>query len=171
VSHWEVINLHFCWQAWIWTWVLTSLMSSAPFPLLVPVLQWVPLCILGLHPDLLGGWIPLWIKLSIGTCGISWQSRQMHLGDKVGDNSPSPQSQRNFQEMLWEFASWDTGLEAISRKQHFIVLAQTQWTHVQRPSPDNKGVSPYRPLQAGYRSKKQGLIHIWLYLIVLATLS
>jgi hypothetical protein len=62
-------------------------------------------------------------------------------------------------------------LETISRKQHFIVPAQTQWTYVQRLSPENKGVSPYVPLQAGYGSKKQGLIHIWLYLIFLATLS
>jgi hypothetical protein len=60
--------------------------------------------------------------------------------------------------------------EANSGKQHFIVPAQTQPTHVQRLSPKNKGVSPYIPLQAGYRSKKQGLIHIWLYLILLATL-
>jgi hypothetical protein len=62
-------------------------------------------------------------------------------------------------------------LEAISRKQHFFVPAQTQRTHVQRLSPENKGVSPYIPLQAGYRSKKQDLIHIWLCLILLATLS
>jgi hypothetical protein len=33
-------------------------------------------------------------------------------------------------------------------------------THVQRLSPMNKGVSPYIPLQAGYISKQQGLIHI-----------
>jgi hypothetical protein len=62
------------------------------------------------------------------------------------------------------------GLEAINRKQSFIVPAQTQRTHVQRLSPKNKEVSPYVPLQAGYRSKKQGLIHIWLYLILLANL-
>jgi hypothetical protein len=61
--------------------------------------------------------------------------------------------------------------EAISRKEHFIVPAQTQWTHVQRLSPKNKGVSPYIPLQTGYRRKKQALIHIRLYFILLATLS
>jgi hypothetical protein len=33
-----------------------------------------------------------------------------------------------------------------ARKQHFILLAQTQWTRVQRLSPENKGVSPYIPL-------------------------
>jgi hypothetical protein len=67
--------------------------------------------------------------------------------------------------LLQEFASWDTGLQAIRRKRCFIVLAQTQRTHVQRLRPKNKGVSPYVPLQEGYRSRKQGLIHICLYLI------
>jgi hypothetical protein len=66
--------------------------------------------------------------------------------------------------------------EAISRKQCFIVPAQTQWTHVQRLSPENKGVSPYMPLQAVTEAKsiyaffKYNRIHIWLYLILLATL-
>jgi hypothetical protein len=53
--------------------------------------------------------------------------------------------------------------EANSRKQCFIVPAQTQRTHVQRLSPENKGVSPYISLQAGYRSKKQGVL--WGYFI------
>jgi hypothetical protein len=47
------------------------------------------------------------------------------------------------------------------------VLAQTQWTCKQRLSPENKGVSPYIPLQAGYRSKKQSLTHIWLHMTLL----
>jgi hypothetical protein len=50
----------------------------------------------------------------------------------------------------------------------FIVPAQTQQTHVQRLSPKNKGVSPYIPLQAGYRSKKQSSTHIWLHVTSLA---
>jgi hypothetical protein len=57
--------------------------------------------------------------------------------------------------------------EAISGKQCFIVPAQTQQTRVQRLSPQNKGS---HLMQAGYRSKKQGLIHVGLYLILLATL-
>jgi hypothetical protein len=57
-------------------------------------------------------------------------------------------------------------LRQFSRKQHLIVTAQTQQTHVQRLSPENKEVSPYIPLEAGYRSKRQGLIHIWLYSIL-----
>jgi hypothetical protein len=48
------------------------------------------------------------------------------------------------------------------------VLVQTQWTHVQRLSPENKVVSPYIPLQAGYKNKKQSSTHIWLYVTPLA---
>jgi hypothetical protein len=44
--------------------------------------------------------------------------------------------------------------EADEQEATFIVLAQTQRTPVQRLSPENKGVSPYMHLQAGYRSKK-----------------
>jgi hypothetical protein len=59
-SLWEVINLPFCLlrQTWIWTWVLTSLASSAPLPSLVPALHCVPLCVQGTHPDLLERQIP-----------------------------------------------------------------------------------------------------------------
>jgi hypothetical protein len=66
--------------------------------------------------------------------------------------------------------SYRRTLRQVSRKQCFIVLAQSQQTYVQSLSSKNKGVSPCVPLQ-GYRSKEQGLIHIWLYLILLATLS
>jgi hypothetical protein len=37
--------------------------------------------------------------------------------------------------------------------------------------PENKRVSPCIPLQAGYRSKNKGLIHIWLHATLLATSS
>jgi hypothetical protein len=37
------------------------------------------------------------------------------------------------------------------------------------PKAENKGALPYIPFQAGYRSKKQGLIHIWLHAALLAT--
>jgi hypothetical protein len=55
-----------------------------------------------------------------------------------------------------------------SRKQHFIVPAQTEWSCVQRLSPENKEVSPCIPLQAGYRSKKQSSTHTWLHVTSLA---
>jgi hypothetical protein len=51
--------------------------------------------------------------------------------------------------------------EAVLQEQDFIVLAQTQQSHVQRLSLDNKVALPYITLQAGYRSKKQGLTHMW----------
>jgi hypothetical protein len=35
-------------------------------------------------------------------------------------------------------------------------------------SPKNKGVSPYTPLQAGYRSKKQSSAHLWLHVTSLS---
>jgi hypothetical protein len=55
---WEVIRLPFCLlrHGWIWTPVLTSMKSGVPK--LVPAPQWVPLCIRGPRPNLLGGWIP-----------------------------------------------------------------------------------------------------------------
>jgi hypothetical protein len=55
-----------------------------------------------------------------------------------------------------------------SRKQHFIVPAQTEWSCVQRLSPENKEVSPCIPLQAGYRSKKQSSTHTWLHVTSLS---
>jgi hypothetical protein len=55
-------------------------------------------------------------------------------------------------------------LRQFSRKQCFIVPAQTQRIHVQSLSSENKGVSPYITLQAGYRSKEQGLIHIFNFI-------
>jgi hypothetical protein len=63
--------------------------------------------------------------------------------------------------MLWESRTetWDT---KAFREAIFISMpAAAQWIHIQRLSTKNKGVSPYIPLQASYRSKKQGLTHIW----------
>jgi hypothetical protein len=72
-SLWEVISLPFCLlgQAWICNQVLTSLMSSVNLPSLVPAPHCVPLCIWGPRPDSWGGWIPLWIKMSVGAWWIS----------------------------------------------------------------------------------------------------
>jgi hypothetical protein len=59
-------------------------------------------------------------------------------------------------------------LRQFIRKQCFIVPAQTQWTRVQRLRPENKGVSPYISLPAGYRSRMQSSTHIWLHVTLLA---
>jgi hypothetical protein len=89
--------------------------------------------------------------------------------------TPVPPTKKWFVNQAWWFCFGSLlaeirDTEAISRKQCFIVPTQTQRTGGQRLSPENKGVSPYTPLQAGYRSKKQGLVHIRLYLILLPTL-
>jgi hypothetical protein len=47
--------------------------------------------------------------------------------------------------------------------------AVAQQIPIQRLSPEDKVVLPYIPLQAAYRSKKQSLTHIWLYVSLLAT--
>jgi hypothetical protein len=56
---------------------------------------------------------------------------------------------------------WDT--KAFQEAVFISMLGADQQMHIQRLSPENKGVSPYIPLQAGYRSKKQSLTHIWLH--------
>jgi hypothetical protein len=56
----------------------------------------------------------------------------------------------------------DRTLRKFLRKQCFIVLAHTQWSHVQKLSPENKGALPYIAFQAENRSEKQSLTHIWL---------
>jgi hypothetical protein len=104
--------LCFLGQAWIWSRVLTSLMSGAPLPLLVPALHWVPLRMQGPHPDSSGGWIPHsdqavhWCLVGSLSCGLGI----CILVTREGDNSPSPWSQTSPQEMLREVTSWDMRL-------------------------------------------------------------
>jgi hypothetical protein len=71
-------------------------------------------------------------------------------------------------EVMWDSPAESWGTKA-GQQEATLYCAQTQWTQVQRLSPENKGVSPYIPLQAGYRSKKQNLTHIWLHATLLAT--
>jgi hypothetical protein len=52
--------------------------------------------------------------------------------------------------------------EAFGEVKFISILASAQQIHIQRLSSKNKGALPYIPLQVGYRSKKQGLTHIWL---------
>jgi hypothetical protein len=61
---------------------------------------------------------------------------------------------------------WNT--KAFQEATFISVLAVTQWIPIQRLSLENKGALPYILLQAGYRSKKQSLTHIWLYASLLA---
>jgi hypothetical protein len=165
---WEVISLPFCLlgQAWTSNQVLTSLMRGAPLPSLVP-------CFTGFHcaSEALTPTPQEEESPSGSTCllvpgGIfSWRPGGGHIlvtREVIIHHLHNPRQwtpKKCCRKLLAKI--WNT--EAISRKQHFIVPAQAQQTHVQRLSPENKGVSPYTPLQAGYRSKRQGLIHIWLY--------
>jgi hypothetical protein len=124
---WEVINLPFCLlkQAWIQTWVLTSLTSGASLPTLVPVPHWVLLCIRGLHPNSLGRWIPPPDQ------GVCWRL----VGSSPGSPGDAPRQQGRWQ--ITVSAILDDPQEMLrkslvelqdtefSRKQCFIVPAQT----------------------------------------------
>jgi hypothetical protein len=65
--------------------------------------------------------------------------------------------------MLWEIMSWNRIVWGRLAVSNVCVLAQTEQTRVQWLRPEKKEVSPYIPLQAGYRSKKQSSTHMWLY--------
>jgi hypothetical protein len=73
--------------------------------------------------------------------------------------------------LLWDIQAgkWDT--KAFWEAMFISVLVAAQQIPIQRLSSENKGALPYIPLQAGYRSKKQSLTHIWLLVISLATSS
>jgi hypothetical protein len=116
------------------------------------------LCIQGLHPNLPQGRIPSGSScpLAPGRIFSWWQGRWQITISTILATSPK--------EMLLRYRT----LRQFSRKQHFIVLTQTQQTHIQRLSCKNKRVSPYIPLQAGCRSKKQSATHIWLHVTLLA---
>jgi hypothetical protein len=64
----------------------------------------------------------------------------------------------------------ETDTRAFQEALFISVPAVAQRIHIQRLTPENKGVSPYIPLQAGYRSRKQGLTPLWLHVTLLATL-
>jgi hypothetical protein len=50
----------------------------------------------------------------------------------------------------------------LSGSMFISMLAATQWTHVQRLSPENKGDLPYIPFRAGYRNVG---VHLLQYII------
>jgi hypothetical protein len=60
--------------------------------------------------------------------------------------------------MLLESQTQDT--KAFQETIFIGMMAMTQQIHIHRLSPENKGVSPYIPLKAGYGSKKQGLTYV-----------
>jgi hypothetical protein len=90
------------------------------------------------------------------------------LSNKGGEKRPSsPQSWQQASQKCCRNLNLRYGtLRWFSRKQYFIVPAQTQQTHVQSLSPENQRVSPHIALKVGYRSKKQDLSHTWLHAIL-----
>jgi hypothetical protein len=169
---WEVISLCFCLlgQAWNPTQVPTSLMSSAPFPSLVPAPHWVLLCIWGPHPNLLGEQMLLHIEVSVGAWWDLPAIQGMHPGDKGGDNSPSPQSQMSPQEMLWEVASWDVGQWG-SLAGSNASLCQHRPSGLMSKGWDSRTKGShlmylFKQVTEAIKFKKQGLIHIWLHAIL-----
>jgi hypothetical protein len=70
---------------------------------------------------------------------------------------------------LWDIqpGKWDT--KAFQEAMFIGMLGVIQRIHIQRLSPHNKGALPYILLQADYKSKKQSLTHVWLFVISLAT--
>jgi hypothetical protein len=112
---------------------------------------------------------PSWSSCLLASGGIFslWSGRC--TSDKGGDKSPSLQSWQQVPKVCCGNLKLRYGtLRQFTRKQQFIVLAQTQQTCVQRLHPENTEVSPYIPLQARSRSKKQSSIHIWLHVTSLA---
>jgi hypothetical protein len=108
-------------------------------PSLVPVLHWVPLCVQGPQPDSHGGGIPLVHQT------VRWHllgSLRLVVQGTHPSNKKTPTISAILavspQEMLWETRAETPHTKA--RKQCFLVLAQTQWIHVQRLSPKNKRV-------------------------------
>jgi hypothetical protein len=112
---------------------------------------------------------PLWFKLSIGTwwdlLPVVWG---MYPGDKGGDNSPSALMPESPQVLLWEIMSWDMSPWGRLSGSNVYFASTDPADSCPKAEPENKGVSPYVLLQAGYRSKKQSTTHIWLPVTSLA---
>jgi hypothetical protein len=62
--------------------------------------------------------------------------------------------------MLQEIGTEMQDTKAFQEAIFISVPEAAQWTHIQRLSPENREVSPYIPLRAGYKSKRQTLTHI-----------
>jgi hypothetical protein len=123
-------------------------------------------------------WIWFASILRIFTCMFSLQSkRKMEVTDQnIRNYLVDSQWGHAVARKSWAKGSYCCGSllaeirvsEADSQEATFTVPTQTQRTCVQRLSPENKGVSPYIPLQTGYRSKKQSSTHICLHVTSLA---
>jgi hypothetical protein len=71
--------------------------------------------------------------------------------------------------LLWDIQAGNQVTNAFQEAVFISMSIASQQIKIQRLSPENKEALPYIPLQAGYRSKKQGLTPMWLYASLLAT--
>jgi hypothetical protein len=71
--------------------------------------------------------------------------------------------------MLWESQTETQDTEAIQQEAMFFCASIDLIDSYPKAKPENQGVSCYIPLQAGYRSKKQGVSYIWLHANIQAT--
>jgi hypothetical protein len=81
----------------------------------------------------------------------------------------SPNPRMSPSEILWDVQTGKRDTKAFGEAMFIGMPAVTQWIHIQKLSPQNKGALPHIPLQAGYRNEEQSLTHIWLLIISVAT--
>jgi hypothetical protein len=157
-AFWELIRLpcYLLKQDWIWTQVLTNLMSGAPR--LVPEPFQVSLCNWNLPPWLAG--IEATSPRSTQSGG-TWQGQPSQW---AGDIEPVTRRwNTTFQipgrppEMLQEGSDRDWK-KSFQEAGLLSKLAATQRTHVQRLSTKNKGFFSYIPFRACYRNGGVGYI-------------
>jgi hypothetical protein len=159
-------------------------MIRLPFCLLKTGLLFEPRFLLVWWAGLLNvSWAFSWFLCATKICSLVRRERRVppldqqvcwHLG--MPSSSVTRRQKHHFwipdkpPEMLGESRTQTQDTKAFQEAIFISVPALAQQIHIQRLSPKNKGVSPYIPLQVGYRSKNQGLTNIWLNATLLATL-
>jgi hypothetical protein len=143
-------------QAWIWTQILTSLTGGTPLAGFCTSLGSI------VHPrpspQLSGRMIPSsGSNCLLVTSGITflggqwdapwWQGRWKPLSLQSQQWAPK----KCYGNLKLRYRT----LRQFSRKQHFIVPAQTRWTRVQSLNPENKGVSPLYPCKQVTEAKSK----------------
>jgi hypothetical protein len=151
-GRWSVSPFCLLKQAWIWTWVLTSLMSGAPR--LVPEPFQIPLCNQSSPPQLTGREAPspesTWSGGTWHRQPSQWARDTELETRRWKHHPPNPrQVHRNVsgghrQRLRGHQSFW--GASLLSK------LAATKQTRVQRLSSENKGGLSYIPCRAGYRN-------------------
>jgi hypothetical protein len=124
-------------------------------PTLVPISNWVPLCIIGPHPDFLGGQVPS-LEQAVCRCLVGITSPggpgnvpcQQGRWKNHGLHNPGNEPPRN----VMGNSNRDMGLWG---KEAMLYCADTDSVDLcLKAEPQKQRVSPYVPLQAGYRGNK-----------------